>query len=102
MRMGLGTPVDLKVVDNILHDERTGVTWTTPLRTLPDGTMVQVAPEEPPCLWWHGRLLQWSFDGYDPRPTLQLDENVAVLTPRSLVEVLKAGYPISVHPSVAA
>lgn len=92
-------PVELGEVDEALHRERLAGTWTAALSTLPDGAMVQVDPGPGPCLWWRGRLLAWGFDGYHLAPQPPTGAQVQVITPRSLVEVLRAGYFIGVHPS---
>jgi hypothetical protein len=47
------------------------------------------------CLW------RWSFAGYVPGPAWDAQRVVAVLTPRTIVRTLAAGYTVQVHPSVA-
>ena len=100
MSMSDGETVDLKAVDQRLHAERMSAErWATTLDTLPAGVIVQLVQHGPPHLWWHGQLLQWTFDGYQPpRPTTG-SESVTVLTPESLVRVLQADYPVVVHGS---
>jgi hypothetical protein len=97
--LGEDAPVDLKDLDEVLHRERMAGVWPAALETLPDGSMVQFDRDGGPCLWWRGRLLAWSFDGYRPAPQRPTGAQVLVITPRCLVEVLRAGYPISAHPS---
>ena len=67
------------------------------LGQLPDGAMVdldghawQVAGE---------RLLRWSFDGYDAARELDPGASAWVLTPRTTVLVLRAGYRPVLHAS---
>ena len=96
-----GASVDLKTVDQTLHDERMAGAWSAALGTLPDGTMLHVNRDDAPCLWWRGYLLAWSFDGYRPTPNRETADGVSVITPISLVEVLRVGYPVSVHPSAS-
>ncbi|MEJ2388330.1 MAG: hypothetical protein P8Y27_13800, partial [Chromatiaceae bacterium] len=64
------------------------------LEMLPDGTMVQTSRAGLPSLWWRGRLLEWSFDGYRLTGNTPGGTEVGVITPRSLVGVLRAWYPI--------
>lgn len=69
------------------------------LGSLPDGTMV-LADDEParPLLRWQGALLPWSPCGYGaPRP-LDPWREASVLTPRSTVGALAAGYAVDGPP----
>ena len=52
-------------------------------------------------LLWRSSLYPWSDSGYGPRVALPVSGDVEVLTPRSLVEILAAGYRPGVHPSAA-
>jgi len=93
-------------IDWQLHRERVDpatrrqVTHTAPLGTLPDGTFVTL-PGKPgaPCLVLGRKLLTWTAEGYRgarPRP----DElEVVVLTPRTTVGALAAGFRPQLHPS---
>jgi hypothetical protein len=61
--------------------------------------MVLLTPTGAPNLVWEGQLLEWSFDGYrSPKPIMALN-SVSVITPKTLVQLLNAGYPLTVHPS---
>jgi len=88
-------------MDAVLQAERidaTGrkVVWQAPPDDLPSGTIVRHAGE--PHLVLAGWLLPWSPEGYGteiPRPEGTID----VLTPRSTVAVLSAGYCPMLHPS---
>lgn len=91
-------PRSVDVIDRALHAERAGpgrqkAMFTAKLADLPAGTFVTF--EETPArayLTWAGRLFPWSFEGYgEPiagRPGLE----ALVLTPRSIVGALGAGY----------
>ncbi len=96
-------------IDAQLHSERvvagTGaqLRHEAPFDSLPDGTLVVLAAE--PYLVHGPHLLRFTTAGYDrrrPRPTRQ---PATVLTPRSLVSVLRAGWeplvPL-IHPSASA
>ncbi len=57
-----------------------------------------VAIDGSPWLLWEGDALRWSFEGYTERvpcPTGSL----AVITPRSTVNAIAAGYVPEVHAS---
>ncbi len=78
-------------------DKRKKRTYRTELAALPDGAYI--ALENGAWLVWGSRLFAWSSVGYTsvrPRPA-QLDAEV--LTPRSTVAVLAAGYQPAIHPS---
>ena len=88
-------------MDAVLHAERVDeagrkVLWQAPLADLPSGTVVRHGGA--PHLVLSGWLLPWTPEGYGAalsRP----DEAAAVLTPRSTVAVLSAGYCPMLHPS---
>jgi hypothetical protein len=90
-------------MDERLHEERMGPdgtkrTFQAAIGELPNGTFVTVpAWGAKPYLVWNGRLFRWSFAGYDERRESP-GGDLTVLTPRSTVEVLRAGY----HPSISA
>ena len=60
------------------------------LSSLPDGTMVEHAGLA--HLVWHGKLRSWSFGGYGRGVDIAPDAKVAVLTPRSIVGAIRAGF----------
>ena len=96
-------------VDAVLHAERLtpagGSKGTHPatLEELPNGVMVRLDGGDA-WLVWHGELHRWSHHGYDARRAVASiggQTVVDVLTPRSLVSVLRAGFePGPPHPSV--
>jgi hypothetical protein len=68
-----------------------------PIETLPDGCFIRLGDQ--PFLV-HGRhLLPWTFDGYGSPQRRPQDASATVLTPRSLVAALIAGYRPLLHPS---
>lgn len=88
-------------IDAVLHAERlarpaTKRTHTEDIQQLPDGTYIAV--DGAAWLIWNDTLLAWSPRGYlerRPRP----DGVVTVLTPPSIVAVIRAGYLPIVHPT---
>ena len=73
------------------------------LAALPEGTFIHL--DGSAWLLWQGQLLEWSAAGYQTRQPLPLPPalgRVEVLTPRSLVAVLRAGYLPLAHPSAEA
>lgn len=91
-------------IDRVLHAERVREgggknSYEALLSSLPSGTMVE--REGRPYLYWKGVLYPWSFAGYGgpiaPDPT----SKVKVLTPRSAVRAIRAGFVPQVHPSAA-
>lgn len=83
-------------IDKVLHEAR-----VVPRRRmqktyraeLPDGAFFRLPMEGGPVLRRDGRCWSWSFDGYraiNPPP----GGEVEVLTPRPIVETLRAGYEL--------
>lgn len=103
----LGLPPDVSVdeLDRVLHAERVGpggakVTFTARLGDLPDGAFV--ARGEAALLVARGALWEWSPGGYTGRLPLGPTAKAAVLTPRSVVRAISAGYVPALHPSARA
>jgi hypothetical protein len=91
-------------IDALLHAERLDVgggkrTYLAVLSSLPDGTMVEHAGG--PHLIRDGRLSPWSFSGYGPAVDVAPEAEIAVLTPRSIVRAIEAGFIPQVHESAA-
>ena len=89
--------MDRRLHADRLASPRTRRTYHDEMNALPDGAYVEI--DGAPWLIWGGTMHAWSPAGYTahlviPRGT------VAVVTPRCLVEVLRAGYRPAVHPSV--
>lgn len=100
-------PISAAAIDDRLHAERVGPgrtkrTYTANLDELPDGVLVTSGnqPEEA-SLTWKGGLLCWSPGGYTRRRARPAGEMVTVLTPRSTVATIRAGYEPGVHPTAA-
>ncbi len=90
-------------LDAVLHEERLAGrqqrTHRESLSALPPGCFVTLAEPGPPYLVLADRLLPWQPHGYGlplPHPA---GAEVTVLTPRSIVKALAAGYQAAVHPS---
>jgi hypothetical protein len=104
-RRGLRRDVPIEALDRQLHRDRLAAdgsprTFTEPLASLPDGVFVCLPGAREPLLLWEGRLRPWSPAGYGPpRATPQSGDPVTVLTPRSTVATIAAGYQPAVHPS---
>ncbi|MEH6717608.1 MAG: hypothetical protein V7704_01905 [Aurantimonas endophytica] len=100
---GNGLPSAVEM-DAALHTARVD-RWTRkqirherPATDLPDGVFILVNAD--PWLVWRGRLLRWTFGGYDA--TAPLPRGMAtVITPAPTVAALAAGYSPGVHASAA-
>jgi hypothetical protein len=95
-------PVSADIIDRQLHHERlagphTKRTYKTDIATLPEGAYIVV--DDAAWLVWSGVMFAWSGDGYTRWTERPTRGEVEVLTPRSTVEVLSAGYPVAIHPS---
>ncbi len=106
---GWPAPARAPEMDLALQAERVGtqgqkITYRAQLAALPDGTFVRLLDGNTaqPYLFDRTNLFPWSPAGYGtPMPALRRRE-VEVLTPRSIVAVLSAGYRPMLHPSAAA
>ena len=90
-------------IDDRLHEERVSPgnsqrTFAANLDGLPDGVFV-TRGDGLPYLLRDGHLLAWSPGGYTGRLPRPHGEVVEVLTPRSTVSAIRAGYLPEVHPS---
>ena len=98
-------PATAAEMDRVLHGERltpagSKRTFRAPLGELPDGAMIRGAIG--PRLLIDDLLLRWTPAGYcDPAPA---DPNLIaeVLTPPSIIAVLKSGYPAMAHETARA
>lgn len=78
------------------------------IKELPNGTMVQISPDGQPHLLLWGKLFPWSAGGYGVPIAVMGTTVVHVLTPTSIVKMLRAGFPLAlnaettVHPSVVS
>jgi hypothetical protein len=101
-RQGRATATEM---DRTLHPERVDrsgqkVVYRVALDQLPSGAFVR--HDGLPHLLHGGCLLPWSHEGYGaPRPAGH-SAHVEVLTPRSIVAALSAGYRPLLHPSAPA
>lgn len=89
-------------IDVSLHAERLDATGShrshrADPATLPDGTLV--ALDGRPWLVRGDAVLAWSQSGYTTRRSRPTGAGVDVLTPRTTVAILRAGYEPVLHPS---
>jgi hypothetical protein len=104
-KLGLGPGAPIEAIDRALHHDRlapdgTQRTFVADLGGLPDGVLV-VWPDDPtPHLIWHSALWPWSLTGYALSALRPDHGQVTVLTPRSTIAALRAGYSPMVHESV--
>jgi hypothetical protein len=96
-----GAPANADSMDRMLQAERLEGrrkrTYPAPLAALPDGAYI--ALDGAAWLVWRDELLAWSDGGYTARLRRPRSGTVDVLTPSSIVALLSAGYPVSVHPT---
>jgi hypothetical protein len=75
-------------IDVQLHAERLGPRASAEAASLPDGAFVLC--DGAPHVVWAGRVRRWSFAGYGPPRAVA--GRLEVITPASLVAVLRAGW----------
>jgi hypothetical protein len=89
-----GAPRHAEAMDEALHHERVENRlkrlWRARLGSLPDGAMI--VRDDRAYAVRSGALLPWSFAGYGAPAPLEPETFADVLTPRSAVAALKAGY----------
>ena len=101
-------PIKADEIDDRLHAERVGPdrskrTFTADIDDLPEGVFINLdGPDGGACLVWGGELLQWSPGGYTRKRPRPRGASVSVLTPRSTVAAIRAGYLPGVHLSAWA
>jgi hypothetical protein len=88
--------VPIAAIDRELHGDRLTPegrqrTFRAEIAGLPDGVFVEGEARRAPLLIWGGALWPWSPEGYGD-PAAGLAGVVTVLTPRSTVGALAAGY----------
>jgi hypothetical protein len=94
-------------IDDRLHAERIAPdrskhSFVAALNDLPDGVIVAVSAWGVQAYLVRGeRLLAWSPGGYGERRRRPNGEVVRVLTPKSTMETIRAGYVPAIHPSAA-
>ncbi|MEM9028480.1 MAG: hypothetical protein AAGC70_08935 [Pseudomonadota bacterium] len=103
--LGSGGRARASEIDTVLHSERmtsdgAKATFKSQVSDLPIGVMVLHDGE--PHLVFAGKLVRWSPEGYTMAMSVPGDTLVDVLTPRSIVEVIRAGYDADVHETVLA
>lgn len=87
------TPVSK--IDDILQQERitankTKVTYKEKIANLPDGTFVLY--QDQPYLLNNKQLHLWTPSGYEKPISLPIQDMLSILTPKSFVNMFKAGY----------
>lgn len=92
-------------IDKALHAERTRPdkgkrTYTAAVSDLPPGTFFEHAGQA--RMVWPTGLLVWSFTGYKRGEAVGPDAQIEVLTPRSIVQLYRAGFVPRVHASADA
>ena len=105
-RLAFESP-SIKDIDETLHQERLVSggqqdDWHPLLGDLPDGTFVILDDPDTAWLVRENELLQWSPGGYLNHMRPPDRQAVTVLTPRSTVAALAAGYVPELHPSAGA
>jgi hypothetical protein len=78
---------------------RDKVTYQASLRSLPDGSFVQI--DDDARLVQGGTLFRWTPEGYCDPLRISGDRTVAVLTPAPIIQCLRHGYKPEMHRSAS-
>ena len=102
---GLGPGSRIPAIDRELHRDRLAPdrrqrTFPATLGSLPDGVFVSLPGGGAPLLVWRAALWPWSPAGYGGSRGRPAAAEVTVLTPRSTVAAIAAGYTPVVHGSL--
>ncbi|WP_332747657.1 hypothetical protein [Hydrogenophaga sp.] len=94
----------MPAIDKVLHSERVlgnglKANFQAHLSSLPLGTMF-AADGDAYVVARQGQL-KWSFDGYSPGASFDLNQPVEVLTPQSIVGAFEHGFEPALHSSAA-
>jgi hypothetical protein len=103
---GLGADVPVAAIDRELHRDRLGDdgrarVYPVGRGRLLDGVFVASPELAEAFLVWRGVLRPWSPEGYGPPRSWAPGQALVVLTPRSTVAAIAAGYAPGVHPTLA-
>jgi hypothetical protein len=106
-RLAGGPHLTAPALDAVLHAERLTPsgrkrTFSASAASLPAGTFVLLPGQSSAYLVLDRWLLRWSPFGYDAALARPSAASVRVLTPRSVVKTLAAGYSAALHPSALA
>jgi hypothetical protein len=97
-----GVRAGADAMDAVLHaerlDGRTKRTFRAGLDTLPNGTYI-LDDDGVARLIWNDAAIEWGDAGYGRRIARPSSGDVEVLTPRSIVEIIRAGFVPAVHPT---
>ncbi|MBL8049087.1 MAG: hypothetical protein JNJ45_10445 [Chthonomonas sp.] len=97
-----GARASAKEMDRVLHAERVpmirGARPPVDVLGLPDGAFVESAGSA--WLVWRGQAHRWSHEGYSGAVDLGALRDARLVTPPSLVAVLRAGYVLAEPPMV--
>lgn len=100
---GNANSIGIGDIDKQMHVERTEpdgskVTYQSSLNEVPNGVFISI--DGIAVLKWNNKLFEWSAAGYSNFDgTLSDNSVVDVLTPKSIVGAIGAGYIPQVHPS---
>jgi len=94
--------LDLHLHRDRLGQDRRARTHRADIGQLPDGAFVTGAEPESAVLVWRGALWAWSPGGYTRTGSRPPQGEVTVLTPRSTVNAMAAGYIPMVHATAEA
>ena len=104
---GLGPDVLIGAIDRELHRDRLDpggrpLRYRADVASLPDGVFIVLPGVTDALLVWHGGVAPWSPAGYGAVRRPGRGQRATVLTPRSTVRTIAAGYVPAVHSSLEA
>jgi hypothetical protein len=96
-RLPMAGEMDAQLEHDRLAAPKTKKTYRDEIAALPDG--VFILREGEPWLLWQAQLHHWTPGGYDRSIACPVNGTVTILTPRTTVRAIAAGYIPAVHPS---
>lgn len=94
--------VKISEINRWMHQERVQagkkVLFKSEPEKLPDGSMFAIGDKA--FLVYQNNFYLWSFSGYCSSPGLEIQREVEILTPKSIVNIFYAGFKPTVHRSI--
>lgn len=94
---GFEEKVHISEIDQIIHEERVGrqgekITYEDGVENLPDGSFIELGGKA--CLLADSKIWTWTPFGYEEGEGRPTGLRVTVLTPKSIINAIRAGYAV--------
>lgn len=94
--------VKISVINKLMHKDRINkgvkIIHKTNIKDLPDGTIFSY--KNAAYLIFKTKIYLWSFEGYSFAQSVNMPDEVDVLTPKSIVNIFRLGFKPEIHKSI--